>query len=75
LGHRDHLAAISDPVARQAEFERLVDDLLARGKALNAASFLEFDAVIDPADTRKVLDRVFDAAGPGRPSGRYPDAC
>jgi acetyl-CoA carboxylase carboxyltransferase component len=75
LGHRDHLAAISDPVAKQAEFERLVDDLLARGKALNAASFLEFDAVIDPADTRKVLDRVFDAAGPGRPSGRYPDAC
>jgi acetyl-CoA carboxylase carboxyltransferase component len=47
---------------------------MERGKALNAASFLEFDAVIDPADTRAILNRVFDAAATPRPSGRYPDA-
>ncbi|MFK7835478.1 MAG: carboxyl transferase domain-containing protein [Sulfitobacter sp.] len=74
LGHRAHLASIADPVAREAEFQRLVDEMLARGKALNAASFLEFDAVIDPAETRDVIARAFAAACPATPSGRYPDA-
>ncbi|MEM7441183.1 MAG: carboxyl transferase domain-containing protein [Pseudomonadota bacterium] len=74
LGHRDHLAAIENEAERNAEYERLVAELYARGKALNAASFLEFDAVIDPADTAAEIDRVLAAAGPNTPSGRYPDA-
>jgi hypothetical protein len=41
--------------------------LLARlyetGKAIEAASHLEIDAVIDPADTRVLLLRALDAAG------------
>ncbi|NNE53755.1 MAG: biotin carboxylase [Sulfitobacter sp.] len=74
LGYRDHLAAIADEQARQAEFQRLVEEMLERGRALNAASFLEFDAVIDPAETRGVILRALRAAGPTRPSGRYPDA-
>lgn len=58
LGHRDRLAAIADAEAREAEFRRLVDDLYDRGSALNAASLLEFDAVIDPAETRAVIARA-----------------
>lgn len=58
LGHRDRLAAIADPAARDAEYRRLVDELYSRGSALNAASLLEFDAVIAPATTRDVIDRA-----------------
>ena len=74
LGHRDHLAAIADPVEREAEYQRLVAELYERGKALNAASLLEFDAVIDPDRTRDEIDRVLAVAGPGRPGPRYADA-
>lgn len=58
LGYRDRLAAIADPEARDAEFRRLVDELYSRGSALNAASLLEFDAVIDPAETRNMIGRA-----------------
>jgi acetyl-CoA carboxylase carboxyltransferase component len=74
LGHRDHLAALSDPAEREAEYQRLVDELYERGKALNAASLLEFDAVIDPAETRDVLHRALASAGPASPGSRYADA-
>jgi acetyl-CoA carboxylase carboxyltransferase component len=74
LGHRDHLAAIVDPDEREAEYQRLVGELYERGKALNAASLLEFDAVIDPAATRDEIDRVLTTAGPGTPGPRYVDA-
>lgn len=74
LGHRDHLAAIADQAEREAEYQRLVGELYARGKALNAASLLEFDAVIDPAATRGEIDRALAVAGPCRPGPRYCDA-
>ncbi|MEZ0465843.1 carboxyl transferase domain-containing protein [Phaeobacter sp. SYSU ZJ3003] len=74
LGHRDHLAAIEDPAEREAEYQRLVDALYERGKALNAASLLEFDAVIDPAETRAALHRALESAGPATPGPRYADA-
>lgn len=74
LGAREHLAAIEDPAAREAEYQRLVDQLYERGKALNAASLLEFDAVIDPAESRAEITRALSAAGPASPSGGYVDA-
>lgn len=74
LGARDHLAAIEDEAAREAEYRRLVDELYERGKALNAASLLEFDAVIDPAETRGAITRALTAAGPCAPGPRYVDA-
>lgn len=74
LGHREHLAAIADPAERAQECQRLTDELYERGKALNAASLLEFDAVIDPAATRDEIDRALLAAGPGTPGPRYADA-
>lgn len=74
LGFRQQLAAIEDPQARDAEFQRLVGELYERGKALNAASQLEFDAVIDPADTAIEIDRALASAGPAKPGPRYADA-
>ena len=74
LGHRDRLAALQDPAERQAEYDRLVAELYERGKALNAASLLEFDAVIDPAQTREEVDRAFATAGAAQPRTGYVDA-
>jgi len=41
-----------------------------KGKALNAASQLEFDGVIDPAETRANLLRGLNAAGSVRSGSR-----
>ncbi|WP_122072438.1 carboxyl transferase domain-containing protein [Pseudophaeobacter sp. EL27] len=74
LGHRDHLAAIEDPIEREAEYQRLVAELYQNGSALNAASLLEFDAVIDPAQTREEISRVVATVSPSSCSDRYVDA-
>jgi len=52
-GFKKELAAIEDPQKRQELYEFLVAQLYERGKAINMAAYLEIDAVIDPADTRK----------------------
>lgn len=52
LGFRKELEAEADPEKRAALYQQLLDSLYDRGKALSAASFLEFDEVIDPKDTR-----------------------
>jgi acetyl-CoA carboxylase carboxyltransferase component len=64
LGFRQQLESIEDPDERTALFEKLVGRMYERGKALNAASLLEFDAVIDPEQTRAWLVRGLNAAGP-----------
>src|SRR5947209_16915755 len=53
LGYRKELAAISDPQERQATFERMVAAAYQQGKAINMASAMEIDDVIDPLDTRR----------------------
>ncbi|MEV6767865.1 carboxyl transferase domain-containing protein [Nocardia sp. NPDC051030] len=55
LGFAKELAAIEDPVHRQQAFDALVQAAYASGKALTAATALELDDVIDPADTRRWL--------------------
>ena len=52
LGYAEELAAVEDPTERQALFDQMVARAYEEGKALNTASYLEVDAVIDPADTR-----------------------
>ena len=61
-GFRKELDAIEDPEKRQALYDKLLADLYERGKAMNVASRLEIDAVIDPADTRKWIMRGLVAA-------------
>ena len=53
LGYRNELAAIEDPAARKAEFDRRVAGMYEQGKALSAAALFELDDVIDPVDTRR----------------------
>jgi acetyl-CoA carboxylase carboxyltransferase component len=55
LAYRKELAAEADPVARKALFDRQVAALYANGKAVQHATNLRIDAVIDPADTRHWL--------------------
>ena len=62
LGFAKELSAQPDEAARQALFDKLVAKAYESGKALNMASYLEIDAVIDPADTRAWLLRGLNAA-------------
>jgi acetyl-CoA carboxylase carboxyltransferase component len=52
-GFRKELQAVKDPQKREELYEKLLASLYERGKAVNMASYLEIDAVIDPADTRR----------------------
>ncbi|QLY33532.1 ATP-grasp domain-containing protein [Nocardia huaxiensis] len=58
LGFAKELAAIEDPQQRQQAFDALVQAAYANGKALTAATVLELDAVIDPADTRRWISTL-----------------
>ena len=68
---RKELAAINDPAEREATFKFLVGQAYEGGKAINTASYLEIDAVIDPADTRRWIMRGLKSlpAGSTRKSG------
>jgi acetyl-CoA carboxylase carboxyltransferase component len=57
LGYRKELEAIADPQERDAAFKEMVARSYQRGKAINMASYLEIDEVIDPADTRRWVIR------------------
>ncbi len=61
LGHRKELEAAGDEAAREALFQRLLAEALARGQALNMASHLEIDEVIDPAESRARIASVLPA--------------
>jgi acetyl-CoA carboxylase carboxyltransferase component len=54
LGYRKELEAVEDD-ERDALFETLLKQMYEAGRATEAASHLEIDAVIDPADTRRAL--------------------
>ena len=56
-GFRKELAAISDPAEREATYKFFVEQAYAMGKGMNMASYMEIDAVIDPAETRHWIMR------------------
>ncbi len=62
LGYRKELEAVEDPAERDALFREMVDRLYEHGKALSVATHFEIDDVIDPADTRRWLVALLDAA-------------
>ncbi len=62
LGYRKELEAVADDAERDALFREMVDRMYAHGKAVSVASFFEIDDVIDPADTRRWITTVLDAA-------------
>ena len=57
LGMRKQLEAIEDPVAREEWVKAMIAEAQQRGTAINVASLLEIDAVIEPAETRSWLLR------------------
>ena len=74
LGFRKEIEAAAGDAQRQALFEQMVAAAYQRGKALNMASYLEIDAVIDPAESRRWLMRALASAAPRRlGAGRFID--
>jgi acetyl-CoA carboxylase carboxyltransferase component len=69
-GFKKELAAIADPQEREKLYEQLLGQLRERGKAVNIASYLEIDSVIDPADTRKWIMQGIKSV----PSQKSPEA-
>ena len=55
LGYKKELEAIEDEKEREELFNKLVQKMYDAGKALEAATQLEIDAVIDPAETRSII--------------------
>ncbi|MDB5504683.1 MAG: pyruvate carboxylase [Tardiphaga sp.] len=64
LGFRKEMEAISDPVKRDDFFKMMVAKFYEGGKAINIASVLEIDQVIDPADTRHWITSGLRSAPP-----------
>ncbi|MDJ0654564.1 MAG: carboxyl transferase domain-containing protein [Xanthomonadales bacterium] len=62
LGYRKELEAVPEGAEREALFGDLLARMIENGKATEAATHLELDAVIDPADTRLVVLRALAAA-------------
>ena len=51
-GFKKELAAVVDPKEQDQLYRKLVAQMYEMGKAINMASYLEIDSVIDPVDTR-----------------------
>ncbi|KPQ01714.1 carboxyl transferase domain-containing protein [Marinobacter sp. HL-58] len=64
LGFAKELAAVENQDERKALFDKLVGQLYERGKGVSMTSFLEIDAVIDPAETRDWLIRGLASVDP-----------
>jgi acetyl-CoA carboxylase carboxyltransferase component len=60
LGMRRELEAIDDPGEREKVFEQTVAAAYERGRGVNMAAYGEIDDVIDPADSRRWIELLFD---------------
>jgi acetyl-CoA carboxylase carboxyltransferase component len=62
LGYKKELEAVEDETEREKLFEKLLARMYEIGKATEAATHLEVDGVIDPADTREVILKALASA-------------
>ena len=62
LGYKKELEAIEDEQEREALYTKLVQKMYDSGRALEAATQLEIDAVIDPAETRSIILKALETA-------------
>jgi acetyl-CoA carboxylase carboxyltransferase component len=74
LGYRKELEAQPQGPAREALYDTLVARQYEQGSALNMATTLEIDAVIDPAETRAWLVRGLQSARTRPGNGQAIDA-
>ena len=72
LGYSKEIAAAGGEGTTDGDalFNKLLDAMIANGKALNAAMYHEIDAVIDPRDTRKWIMNGVRAMPPGKKGGK-----
>jgi acetyl-CoA carboxylase carboxyltransferase component len=70
LGYRKELEAIADPAERRAFYDKMVARYYEEGKAINAATYVEIDEVIDPAETRRWILAGLASAPPAQRRGR-----
>lgn len=68
LGYKKELEAVPEGPQREALFCQLVSERYEAGGAINMASTLEIDAVIDPAMTRQHLAGILDVQRQVRPT-------
>lgn len=76
LGFKKELEAITDEAERAQLYEKLVAGAYEKGKAIRAATALEFDEVIAPEQTRQWVSTALatiDPATYANGSGRYID--
>src|SRR5579859_176890 len=64
LGMRRELEAVEDEEERKRLFEAAVAAAYERGRGLSMASYGEIDDVIDPADSRRWIETLFDPDAP-----------
>jgi len=71
LGYSKEIAAAGGEGTKEGDaiFNKLLDAMIANGKALNAAMYQEIDAVIDPKDTRHYLLRALKSLPVGKKGG------
>ncbi|MEL7004069.1 MAG: carboxyl transferase domain-containing protein, partial [Bacteroidota bacterium] len=77
LGFKKELEAAKSPEEREALYNQLVNKAYEKGKAVTAASVLEFDEVIDPADSRQWIMTGLNSLAsksPKRKKRRYIDS-
>jgi acetyl-CoA carboxylase carboxyltransferase component len=60
LGMRRELEAIEDAQERERVFQATVAAAYERGRGINMAAYGEIDDVIDPADSPRWIDQLFD---------------
>ena len=62
LGYKKELESLEDLDERKELFDKLVAKMYEVGQAIEAASFLEIDAVIDPVQTRDTVLKALKSA-------------
>jgi acetyl-CoA carboxylase carboxyltransferase component len=71
LAYRKEMQAIEDPLERKAWFDAKVAEAYQQNKALSSVTYLEFDDVIDPAQTRReIAQTLFLLPARARPAGK-----
>jgi acetyl-CoA carboxylase carboxyltransferase component len=76
LGMRRELEAIADEEERERVFQATVAAAYERGRGVNMAAYGEIDDVIDPADSRRWIDTLFEEGSDGwrrRPGKKRPN--
>jgi len=74
LAYRKEMAALTDPAEKKALYDLKLGEMYSTGKAVEHATQLRIDAVIDPADTRRWIIAGLQTGKRTRPRRHWVDA-